>query len=99
MRARQIEDAPGIGDKPLETLVLFTPIVEIARRDRAMVEAARQGTSLPDHHQPLLIREIEGAQNHSVRQAEDRRVRRDPTASLMTATRANPGFFINIRRP
>src|SRR4029453_13949714 len=55
IRARQIEAAPLNCDQPLEALVLFTPIVEIARRDRAMVEAARQGTSLPDHHQSLLI--------------------------------------------
>src|SRR5262245_53540380 len=43
-----------------------------------MVEAAFIFATFPDHHQPLLIRQIERAQNQCVHTAEDRRVRRDP---------------------
>src|SRR5215475_14027485 len=77
-RARQIEGAMNYGDEPLEALVLRMPIIEIAGRDRAVVEAAIQGALLPNHHQAFLMREIERAQNQCVRHAEYRRIRRDP---------------------
>src|SRR5262245_59140437 len=80
MRSRQIEGAPDNGDEPLEALILFTAVVENAERDRAVVVAvaALVGTPVIDHHQPLLMLKTERAQNQRIRDAEDRRVRRDP---------------------
>src|SRR5262245_50512724 len=78
MRSRQIEGAPDNGDEPLEALILFTPVVEIAERDRAVVVAALRGTPFIDHHQPLLMLKTERAQNQRISDTENRRVRRDP---------------------
>src|SRR5262245_6530484 len=78
MRSRQIEGAPDNGDEPLEAMILFTPVVEIAGRDRAVVVAALHGAPFIDHHQPLLMLKTERAQNQRIRDAEDRRIGRDP---------------------
>src|SRR5262245_22389858 len=74
-RADEIKSELIKGDKPFEATVLFTPIVEIAGSDPAMTVAGLR--ALPYRHQPLLIRKIERAQNQRIRNAEDRRVRRD----------------------
>src|SRR5262245_18641349 len=93
MRPRQIEGALINGDKQLEALALFAPIVEIARRDRAVVEAAFIFATFPDHHQPLLIREIERAQNQRVRNAEDRGVRCDTRRQREDGNQREAGIF------
>src|SRR5262245_33821520 len=93
MRPRQIEGALINGDKQLEALALFAPIVEIARRDRAAVEAAFIFAPFPDHHQPLLIRKIERAKNQCVREAEDRRVRRDSRCNRDDGDKSEAGLL------
>ncbi len=74
---RQVEEALGVGLEALEGLALPLPVDEVRRRDIAAIETEPLH-AVPDAHQPggLVIRQR--AQEHSIHDAENRRVGPDP---------------------